>query len=159
MGLFDVFRKSAKPEAPRPGGLLGQLVEHFELEKRMPPPESAILGEWWEQPPNDDLLLAVQQRGDKIVVFFGEPAEVTEIYLVRAGAAWRLAAGSEPQFPELRLPEVKEGLAKLSPWVEELQVFETREGVSMQYGPGATLATIEADLETAHRILHAVEKT
>ena len=85
MGLFDVFKKPAapKPEGRIPGGVLGALIARDGLERAKPPETSALMGEWWELPPNDDLFVAYMERGEKLVVFLGEPEEITEIYLVR----------------------------------------------------------------------------
>ena len=151
MGLFDVFKKPAAAAAkPKPGGLLGAVIERYGLEEQAPPPESALVGTWWEQPPNDDLLLAFLERGADLVAFLGEPTEITEIYLLRDGSgAFALGAGNEMDFPELRLPAVKERLAKLSASVKEFALFETHDGLSLQFAPGATPETIEQDLETA----------
>ena len=160
MGLFDLFKKApAAAPADLPGGLLGALVQRYQMEKASPPPESALMGEWWEQPPNDDLLVAFQARGADIMAFLGEPAEVTEIYLVRdASGAFRLGAGNDMDFPELRRPEAQAAIAKLSASVKEFQVYETRDGVSFLLAPTATPETVAQDLETARAILYAVEK-
>jgi hypothetical protein len=98
-------------------------------------------------------------RGEDVVAFLGEPAEITEIYLVReASGAFALGAGSEMDFPELRLPALRQGLAALSASVKEFHIYENRAGVSLQLAPGATPETIERDLDTARAILKAVEK-
>jgi hypothetical protein len=161
MGLFDLFRKPPAPaaKAPAPTGLLGALIARYGLEQKKPPPESALSGTWWEQPPNDDLLLAFQDRGGEIAAFLGEPVEITEIYLVREGPGdFRLGAGNEMDFPELRLPAVKAGLAKLAPSVKEFQVYETRDGVSLLFASTATPETVAQDLATARELLHALER-
>jgi hypothetical protein len=161
MGLFDLFRKPPAPaaQAPAPTGLLRALVERYGLERKKPPPESALSGTWWEQPPNDDLLLAFQDRGGEVAAFLGEPVEITEIYLVREGAGdFRLAAGNEMDFPELRLPAVKAGLAKLTASVKDFQVFENRACVELLFDSTATPETVAQDLDTARAILKAVEK-
>ncbi len=157
MGLFDAFRKKDAALQPRPGGLLGAMIERRKMEKAKPPAASGLAGEWWEQPPDDDLLVAAMARGDRLVVFLGEPAEITEIYLVRDGAGFRLGAGNDMDFPELRRPAMREALARLSPVVEEVQVYETRDGVSLQFGAAATLEQVEADLAIARELLKAAE--
>lgn len=155
MGLFDAFRKKDPAPEPRPGGLLGAMIERHRMEKAKPPAASGLTGEWWEQPPDDDLLVAAMARGDRLVVFLGEPAEVTDIYLVRDGAGFRLGAGSDMDFPELRRPAMREALARFSSAVEEVQVYDTREGVSLQFGAAATLEQVEADLAIAREVLIA----
>jgi len=155
MGLFDAFKKKEPATAPRPGGLLGAVIERHKMEKAKPPTGSGLAGEWWEQPPDDDLLVAAMARGDKLVVFLGEPVEITDIYLVREGAGFRLGAGNEMDFPELRRPAMREALARLSGAVEEVQVYETRDGLSLQFGAGATLEQVEADLAVARDVLNA----
>src|SRR5262245_57639269 len=137
MGLFDLFKKPAPaaPE-PKPGGLLGELIERYKLEKAAPPSTSALTGSWWEQPPNDDLLLAFQQRPAGIAMFVGEPEEITEIYLVRdASGEFRVGAGNELEVEELRLPEARAGLARLSASVQEFHIFEGHDGVSLLLAP------------------------
>ena len=52
----------------------------------------------------------------------------------------------------------KPGLAKLSVSVRDFQIYENRAGVSLQLAPGATVASIDADLEVARAILRAVSK-
>jgi hypothetical protein len=160
MGLFDVFKKpKAEAKAPPAGPLMQALIERHGLEPGKPPEAAGYSGSWWEQPPNDDLLLAFMERGGNLIVFLGEPAEITEIYLVRERpGAWRLGAGNEMDFPELRLPAVKDGLAKLSAALEQFMVYETRDGVSLHYATDVTPEAIDADLETARAILNAVEK-
>lgn len=155
MGLFDSFRKKDVAPVSRPGGLLGAMIERHKMERAEPPAASGLMGEWWEQPPDDDLLVAAMARGDRLIVFLGEPAEVTGIYLVREGAGFRLGAGNEMDFPELRRPAMREALAQLSPAVEEVQVYETRDGVSLQFGAAATLEQVEADLAIAREVLNA----
>ena len=160
MGLFDLFKKPAPaaPE-PKPIGLLGALVERYQLEQATPPPTSALTGTWWEQPPNDDLLLAFQARGADLAMFLGEPEEITEIYLVRdAPGEFRLGAGNEMDFEELRWPEVKSALAKLSASVKEFHVYEGHDGVSLLLASTATPETVAQDLETARALLDAIEE-
>jgi hypothetical protein len=161
MGLFDAFRKkpAGAAQADAPGGLLGALIQRYKLEQAAPPPGSALTGSWWEQPPNDDLLVAFQARGADLAAFLGEPAEITEIYLVRdASGGFRLGAGNEMDFPELRRPEFTAALAKLTASVKEFQAYETRDGVSLLLAPTATPETVAQDLETARALLYAVEK-
>jgi hypothetical protein len=161
MGLFDLFRKPPAPaaQAPAPAGLLRALIARYGLEQKKPPAESALTATWWEQPPSDDLLLAFQDRGGAVAAFLGEPVEITEIYLVRdASGGFRLGAGSEMDFPELRLPAVQAGLAKLTPSVMEFQVYETHAGVSLLFASTATPETVAQDLDTARAILKAVKK-
>jgi hypothetical protein len=156
MGLFDLFKKKPEgPRAPAPSGLLATLIGRYALQKATPPSDSALAGEWWEQPPNDDLLLAFMMRGDKLMAFLGEPAEVTEIYLVREPSGeFRLGASTES--PDL--PAVRRCLPRFSAWVEELQVFDNAEGLSLRFGLGAAPEQVEADLEAARAVLTVIEK-
>jgi hypothetical protein len=98
-------------------------------------------------------------RGGDLAAFLGEPEEITEIYLVRdASGGFRLGAGNDLDFPELRSPEFKAALAKLTASVKEFQVYENRDGVSLFVAPTATPETVAQDLETARAVLGAVEK-
>lgn len=156
MGLFDLFRRKQEgAPVAAPSGMLGTLIGRYALQKAKPPSDSALVGEWWEQPPNDDLLLAFMMRGDKLMAFLGEPAEVTEIYLVREPSGeFRLGASTDSP----SLPAVRRCLPRFSAWVEELQVFDNRAGVSLRFGLGAAPEQVEADLEAARSVLKAVEK-
>jgi hypothetical protein len=87
MGLFDLFRKPAQPAPARPAcpavsPLLEALTRRYALEHK-PPAEDSIRGDWWESG-HEGRLVAFQPRSDGLVLYLGEPAEVTEIYLVCA---------------------------------------------------------------------------
>lgn len=161
MGLFDAFRKKPADTAPAAasGGLLGALVQRHGLKPAKPPPESALSGTWWAQPPGNGLSLAFLARGADVVAFLGEPVEITEIYLARAPAGeFRLGAGSESDFPQLRLPAVRAGLARLSAAVKEFQLFENHAGVALQFAAGASAEEVAQDLATARELLVAFGK-
>ena len=76
MGLFDIFRKPPGPS------LLGELTARYGLQKK-PCPEPSFMGDWWEGR-HEGRLLAFTAAGNRLTLFLGGPAEVTEIYLVRA---------------------------------------------------------------------------
>ena len=158
MSLFDIFRKqpgaagaSAKPAG---AGLLAALVGRYALVKGKPPGEASLMGEWWEGR-HEGRRLAFMERGKGLVLFLGEPAEVTEIYLVReASGAFGLAASTDS--PELAA--VQASLPRLSASVLELQVYENLRGLALQLDERATPESVEADLAIAHSALEAIER-
>jgi len=178
MGLFDRFKKPAGTP------LLRELAEHYALEKKQPA-EGSLMGEWWEGR-DQGRLIAFMGRGRELVLYAGEPAEMTEIYLVRAtpdesaalaatkrhieriagaqGAAlaaqFRLGAhppGALFDLAPLRLPALFDGVPKLSASVRELAIFDNLRGLSLALDAGATRDTIDADLKLAQVLLQALE--
>lgn len=190
MGLFDLFRKppaapSARSAFPREPTLLEALVERYGLEKKKPPEESCLMGEWWEGV-HDERRIGFDQRGHNLFLNLGEPTEITEIYLVSAapgdppglaatrrhveritgaeGAAFaeRFRLGATPQgalfdFPQLRLPALRDGLPKLSPSVRQVMIFENLQGLALALDAAATPESVAADLAIAHAALQALE--
>jgi hypothetical protein len=190
MGLFDLFRKpkaapSARSAFPSEPTLLEILVGRYALEKRHPPEESSRSGQWWEGV-HEKRRVALDQRGSHLFLYLGEPAEITEIYLVCAapgdppalaatrkhveriagaeGAAFaeRFRLGATPpgalfDIPQLRIPALRDGLPKLSSSVEEVAIFENMEGLSLTLDASATTESIAADLAIAHAVLRGLE--
>ena len=170
MGLFDRFTKPAK------GSLLGALIERFGLQKK-PCPEASLMGDWWEGK-HEGRMLGFTGPGERLTLFLGVPAEVTEIYLVRAtpgdaadleatgrdiariagaegaalAAAFRLGAtppGALFDIPQLRLPALRDGVPRLSASVLEVQIYDTWKGLALKLGPGTTRLTLR--LSSRHR--------
>lgn len=190
MGLFDLFRKPPTSPTARSAfasepSLLEVLVERYGLEKKKPPEESCLMGEWWEGV-HEKRRIAFDQRGDNLFLYLGESAEITEIYLVSAapgeppgltasrkhveriagaeGAvlAERFRLGATPpgalfDFPQLRLAALRDGLPKLSPSVREVGIFENMQGLHLTLDATAMLESIAADLPIAHATLRALE--
>jgi len=153
MGLFDRFK------TPAGTPLLRELIERYALEKKAPA-EPSLMGEWWEGR-DQGRLVAFMERGKGLALYLGEPAEVTEIYLVRAApgeppaaaAPFRLGAQLENplfDFAPLQLP-------RLSASVREVMIFDNRRGLSLALEASATRESIEADLKLAHAALQALE--
>ena len=188
MGLFDVFRKpkaevKPKPKPASPGPLLTALIQRFGLQMK-PCPDRSMMGDWWEGR-HEGRVLGFRALGKWLALYLGAPAEITEIYLVRAtpqdgadleatkrdiariagpegaalAAAFRLGA-TPPEalfdIPELRLPALRDGVPRLSAAVLDVQIYDTWQGLELKLGPGATVQTVEADLAIAHEVLTAV---
>ena len=184
MGLFDLIRKNPATQPAMPP-LLGELIERYALEKKEPAEGSLSGTQWWEGR-DQGRLIAFMERGRDLALYAGEPAEITEIYLVRAapdespalaatkrhieritgtqGAAlaaqFRLGAqpaGALFDLAPLRLPALLEGIPRLSASVREVMIFDNLRGLSLALDASATRDTIDADLKLAHAVLQALE--
>lgn len=180
MGLFDGFRK--KPAA---APLLGELIEAYALEKKEPAESSLSGSQWWEGR-HQGRLIAFMEHGRNLALYAGEPAEMTEIYLVRTapGESPALAAtrqhieriagekgaalaqdfrlGSHPSgalfdLPPLRLPALLEAVPRLSASVLEVMIFDNLRGLCLMLDASATRQSIEADLDLSHKVLQALD--
>jgi hypothetical protein len=162
--------------------LLEQLQAQYALEKAAPPPNSALMDDWWEGTV-DGRTIAFQAQGRETMLFAGEVVEITEIYLVRIDAdaaevppgtrldrivgaegavlAARFFLGAHPRgsfdYPQLRLPALRDGIARLSDSVRELSVFDNFRGLSLRLDERATPETVAADLGRALAMLAALE--
>lgn len=184
MGLFDRFKKPAAPPPRALSPLLGELIGRYGL-KRTDSPEDAGLGGEWSEGRYEGRLIAFDERGRNLFLYLGEPAEVTEIYLVAASpgesqaladtrrqieriggaegtalaARFRLGAspsGDRFDIPALRLPALREGLPRLSASVREVSIFDNLGGLALTLDDAATLDSIAADLDIAHAALRAL---
>ena len=190
MGMFDFFRKpqatsSARSAFPREPALLEALVDRHGLEKKKPPDESCLMGDWWEGR-HEGRLLAFTSNGNRLFLYLGEPTEITVIYLVGAtpgdppelaatrkhverivgaeGAIFthRFRLGATQQgalfdFPQLRLPALRDGLPKFSTSARDVMIFENMRGLQVVFDASATLESIAADLAIAQDALKALE--
>jgi hypothetical protein len=177
MGIFDRFRK------PTGKSLLEQLKSVYALEEKTPY-ESSIMGEWWEGRIGDRSI-AFQNRGRGLAVFVGKAEEISDIYLVRRSAGRPVPAdasaahieriagpegkalasqfylGALPQgrfdFPQLRLPALRDGIPQFSSSVQEVMLFESLLGLNLITDPTATLETMRADVKLALVMIEALD--
>lgn len=166
--------------------LFEQLKSRYALAEKTPY-EPSLMQNWWEGSVNNSPV-AFQQRGEDITVFVGRVEEITDIYLIRITAdnpapspettahleriagpegkalasQFYLAAypsSGDFDFPQLRIPALRDGITKLSPSVSEVAIFESHKGLSFNIAAaGATVETIEEDLKLAQAMVQAMEQ-
>ena len=153
MGLFDHFRKPSRP------ALLDALKSSHELQKKSPPPESSLMQVWWEGRHEGKTLAFMQwQAGTRL--FLGEVVEVSSMYLWRAAPGEAFRPGFEPPaagFPQMQIAGVGGGIARLSPSVRDVQLYENDRGLSLLLGAEATPESVASDLAVASDMLRALE--
>ena len=177
MGIFDRFKKQTG------NSLIEKLKALYALEKKAPY-EASIVDDWWEGK-IDRRAVAFQERGAGVIMYVGKVEEITEIYLVRSAAGQPVQAGASlphleriageegkalaaqfdlgaaPQgpfdFPQLRLPSVRDGIPRLSSSVREVAIFESYRGISIATDHTASVETVAEDLKLAFAMLEALE--
>jgi hypothetical protein len=169
--------------AQKEPSLLDQLKAGFGLVKTTPS-EPSILDDWWEGR-LEGRVVAFQERPDGLMVHLGQIEEITEIYLARVGAGQPLPAEGSPQrldrivgragaalasqfclaahppgefdYPQLRLPALRDGIPRFSPSVQEILVYERCRGLSLITDQTATRESLEEDLTLAMAMLEELE--
>lgn len=177
------FFKSGKGQDPKGHALLEQLKKLYGLEQKAPPESTCLMGNWWESS-LAGRTLAFMEHGRGVAVFVGMIEEITEIYLRRqapgqpvpadarlhlariVGAAgaelaarFFLAAhpGGDFDYPELRLPPLRDGIPRLSQSVREIAIYEGRQGLSLIIDETAEVESVGADLQLALAMLAVLD--
>lgn len=178
------FFNSKKSQVRKNIALFDQLQTIYRLEQRAPAESTCIMGNWWESQ-LEGRLLAFMEHRQGMAVFLGRVEEITEIYLSRLAPGQALPAAALRQhlarivgaegaalaeqfylaahpdgdfdYPELRLPPLRDGIPRLSASVREVAIYESFRGLSLITDETATVETIGTDLQLAVDMLKALE--
>ncbi len=173
------------PGGPSPGGnaLLEELAGYYQLYEERSHEDSIASSSFpnWFAGTVSDCFLAMRDHGF-LEVYVGEVVEITEIYLGRVSLSNPLPKDGSPQrldrieglagsrlareyflwayeegadVPELRLPALRDGLARLSPSVFEAGFFPRGLQLSIT-SDEATLASVRADVVLAVAMVKAL---
>jgi len=163
--------------------LLKEIIAFYSLAKKKPY-EPSIMHDWWEGELRGRTI-AFQLWEGKLFVYVGEVVEITEIYLERVSQKNQLPPEDSPQrldrivgegsvlasqfylvaypegafdYPQLRLPALKDGIPKFSAAVDQIMICENFKGLSFTSDSTATREGIDADLKIALNIVRALEE-
>ncbi|MDH4162200.1 MAG: hypothetical protein OEW15_05860 [Nitrospirota bacterium] len=172
--------QQAPPHSAAPRLSLADIAKAYGL-KEKESYEPSIEGTWWEGETGVTRFAVMENRG-RLFVHIGTIAEIAEIYLGRAtaqrplppeGSPGRIAGivqghGAGRQFcllaypqgtfdlPLLRQRGVADALVRLSPFVNEVMIYDNYQGATLLLEGGYARADFDRDLAAGVELVQAI---